>query len=180
MTKLNIGCGAYPFAGWTNVEQDATLPAEIHARVPPIPCDDASCDDIYAGHFLEHLSHDEGHAFLLECYRCLTPGGRLGIVVPDTRAVLGTWLGQVPVQVEFPTGVSRDVSDLDEVCRLFLYSTVQDSPHLWSYDRTTLARALTRAGFEVVAQIDRMHDPRIPVGAWYQCGLDARKPGVAA
>jgi hypothetical protein len=68
------------------------------------------------------------------------------------------------------------VNDLDAVCGMFLYSPLQTSPHKWSYDLGTLARILEGAGFTIAGEIDRYRDPRIPVGAWYQCGLEAVKP----
>src|SRR6185295_7273791 len=130
--------------------------------------------------FLEHLEPIEARAFLAECRRCLVPGGRLGLVVPDTREILTRWLRGDRECVEYPGGVWHAVADLDAVCALFLYSTVQGSPHRWSYDLGTLARLLTSAGFVITGEIDRYRDPRIPVGAWYQCGLDCAKPHFEA
>lgn len=171
--RWNIGCGAHPLLYWTNVDSDATVLADVHVCVPPLPLADASLDEIYAGHFLEHLTPEEAEHFLAECRRVLVPGGRLGIVVPDTREIMSRYLAGTADVVEYPQGTFHEVADLDSVCRLFVYSTVQETPHRWSYDAETLRRALERAGFHVHAAIDRWHDPRIPVGAWYQCGWDA-------
>src|SRR5579859_3678044 len=157
MVRLNIGSGAWPLETWVNVEQDSNLPAELHAIVPPIPYADETVDEIYAGHFLEHLKHPIAAEFLRECYRVLRPGGRVGIVVPDTRTIMAEYLKQSRIAVEWPYGQLRAVADLDEVCGLFLYSTLQDSPHRWSYDENTLSRALELAGFEVKSRIDRMN-----------------------
>ena len=165
-THLNLGCGNDRKPGWVNVDLDA--------RHEPDVCDDSlayvasldegSVDEIYAGHFLEHLTYDEGERFLEGCLRVLKPGGTIGIVVPDTRAIVSRYL--------------RDGLDLDEICAAFLYSTVQDSHHQWSYDLHTLGRALTRSGFELGAEIDRFDDPRLAAGAWWQCGIDGIKPST--
>jgi hypothetical protein len=69
------------------------------------------------------------------------------------------------------------VSDLDEVCAMFLYSPVQESPHRWSYDRETLARAMAPAGFRGFKEIDRYRDPRLGSPQWFQVGIQAVKPG---
>ena len=172
--RLNVGCGQYPILYFTNLDEDPRAIADFHQRVPPIPFEDGSLDEIYCGHFLEHLA--DPRLFLLECYRCLAPGGKLGIVVPDTREIMTRWLAGSLDCVEYPEGTWSPVADLDAVCGLFLYSTVQDSRHLWSYDQGTLARAMTRAGFVNLQEIDRYRDPRIPVGAWYQVGVDGFKP----
>ncbi len=180
--RLNVGCGEYPLPvneGWVNLDADPAAPAQVRALVPPLPFADESLTEVYAGHFLEHLAPDDAACFLAECRRVLVPGGKLGIVVPDTRAIVKHYLAN-DLSVEYPAGTHRRVGDLDEVCGLFLYSTVQDSPHRWSYDLATLRRALERAGFRVVKQIDRYRDPRIPVRVWYGCGWDAVKPGGQA
>lgn len=152
------------------------MPAELHCAVPPIPYEDESLNEIWSGHMLEHLEPEKATEFLAECYRCLVPGGKLGILVPDTREIMRRYLEQTDDQVQYPLGTWRRVADLDEVCALFLYSTVQDSRHAWSYDADTLRRAMERAGFGEFMEIDRHQDYRIPVGAFYQVGFDAYKP----
>jgi len=174
--RLNVGCGEWPLLYYTNLDADPKANADLYVKVPPLPFDDGGLDDIYAGHFLEHLTPEDADEFLRECFRCLVPGGRLGIVVPDTRIVMERWLGGDPGSIEYPAGTFRPRADLDTICELFLYSTVQESPHRWSYDSTTLARRITRAGFTLTQEIHRYTDIRIPVGAWYQCGWDAVKP----
>lgn len=176
--RLNVGCGEWPLYYFTNLDANPRLRADIHASVPPLPFEDGALDDIYAGHFLEHLSPADAKLFVLECLRCLAPGGRLGILVPDTREIMTRWLAGAIDQVEFPADTWHAVADLDAVCGLFLYSDVQESGHKWSYDLFTLARLLQSCGFEVTGEIDRYRDPRVTNGAWYGCGLDARKPVV--
>ena len=173
--RLNVGSGQAPLAYWTNLDESEDALADIRIHVPPLPQETGSLDEIYAGHFLEHLTPEEADAFIDECHRCLGPKGTLGIVVPDTREIMKRHLRGDLDEVEWPRGVWHRVRDLDALCRLFIYSTVQPSPHKWSYDLLTLKRLLQRHGFEVVRPIDRFSDPRIPVGAWYQCGWDAVK-----
>lgn len=174
--RLNIGAGEWPLIGYTNIDSEQYDGVDQVARVPPLPYPDASVDEIAAIHFLEHLDHPTGGEFLRECFRVLRPGGVIAVVVPDTFIIAKEYANQTRIGVEFPPGTIRAVADLDEVCGLFFYSTIQDSPHLWSYDARTLGRALRLAGFEVVRELDRFHDPRISYGTWYQVGLEARKP----
>ena len=162
--------------GWTNLDADPRIPAQIHALVPPIPLEDGSLDEVYLGHCLEHLLPEDGLELLRECRRCLIPGGKIAVLVPDTHEIMRRYLAGDETCVEYPRGVFHPVADLDAVCRLFLYSTVQPSHHLWSYDRETLARAMTAAGFRELQEIDRFLDPRIACGAWYQIGLEGVRP----
>ncbi len=174
--RCNCGCGDYPLSYFVNIDEDPAKPAELHCHVPPLPFDDASMDLVWSCHFLEHLEWGEAELFLQDAFRVLAPGGRCGIVVPDTREVMRRWLEGTIDAVEYPQGVWHQVADLDAVCALFLYSTVQASPHRWAYDLDTLARALTRAGFVELHEIDRYRDPRLGSGQWFQCGLEGSKP----
>jgi predicted SAM-dependent methyltransferase len=176
--RLNIGCGDWPLPGWTNLDARAKCKPDVLAKVPPLPFADESVEEIYAGHFVEHLTPKDADKFLAECYRVLVPGGRLGVVVPDTKMIARAYV-EGHGSVEYPEGTVRPMADLDEICDLFLYSTAQESPHRWSYDADTLRRLLLRAGFYPTTEIDRYADPRIPVKNWYSCGWDAVKPGGA-
>jgi hypothetical protein len=174
--KLNVGAGQFPLKGFVNIDPDPSTPADVHLDVPPFPYADASAEEVYLGHVFEHFLPFRAKELLAECLRVLIPGGRLGVVVPDTRAIMRRWLDGPATVVEMPRGSFWDMSDLDQVCGVFLYSVIQPSHHLWSYDLDTLGRALTRAGFVNLQPIDRFRDPRIQVGAWWGCGWDAFKP----
>lgn len=176
MLRLNIGCGEYRMPGWINVDSDQRSAADLVLTVPPLPWPAGSIAEIYAGHYLEHLDRDEGARFLSECFLALEPGGKLGILVPDMAEVFRRYIVNEPAPMEWPAGTRRDLRDLDELCTAILFSTEQPSHHRWAYDLATLKRALERAGFLVLGEIDRFHDPRVAVGAWYQCGWNAVKP----
>jgi len=180
--KLCLGSGAYQLpqsAGWSNWDEDPETPADRHVHVPPIDLADGSVDEIFMGHLLEHFEPDEGDELLRECYRVLRPGGRLAVVVPDTRAVLEQYfLGQAErprLRVEVPAGRVWDLGDLDAVCAVFLYSTIQPSRHRWSYDDRSLRYALHKAGFHVTWPMAH-GDARIGVPAWWNLALETKKP----
>lgn len=179
--RLNLGSGQYNLPGFTNVDEALSTPADAHVHVPPLRlAKDDSVEEIYCGHLLEHLPPTEADELLRECFRALRPGGRLGVVVPDTRWVLEHHLLQDGTRVEVPQGVWWDLDDLDAVNAVFLYSTIQDSPHRWSYNATTLRRALERAGFQVTGEIDRWRDERASSHNPWSLGYDAIKPEAAA
>lgn len=175
--KLNCGCGQYLLTGWCNVDEDPATPADAHYRIPPLPMPDGTVEEIYAGHFLEHLERQEADLFLAECFRVLEPGGRLGIVVPDTRLIMKRWLAGEPDAVEVPRGEWHDMKDLDEVCKVFLYGRPEADPrHRWSWEVRTLARAMHEAGFLNLQEIDRYRFPLLAAPAWFQCGIQGIKP----
>ena len=176
--RLNVGCGGFPLRGWINIDADPQSAAQdqYRMRVPPLPFADRSVAEVYAGHFFEHLNRRDAGDFLDECYRVLVPGGRLGLMVPDMREVMRRYVLAEPAPAEYPQGTYRDLRDLDELCDFLIFSTAQPSRHQWAYDGYTLSRALQRAGFQVIGEFDRFHDPRVAVGAWYQIGIDAVRP----
>ena len=164
--RINIGCGEHPLAGFWNLDECQGAVVDVVARVPPIPAPNNSVDEVYAGHFLEHLTQPEADEFISECYRCLKPHGVLGITVPDFHEIAKRYLdASVPARVEFPRGEWHDMHDLDEICHLFLFSTVQPSNHKWAYDHRSLERLLHRHGFGRFTEINRWMDPRVSVGA---------------
>lgn len=175
--RLNVGSGRYPLRYFTNLDMDESMPAQVHATVPPLPFEDNHFDAIWACHFLEHLEHDKAQEFMAECYRVLTPSGTLGLVVPDTRLIMRRYLDEAPDCVEYPNADDwRPVHDLNVVCDLFIYSTAQDSPHRWMYDEYTLAEMFVRAGFVGLCDVDRYRDPRLGSAQWFQFGIEAHKP----
>ena len=180
MIRLNLGSGQFNLpaeAGWVNIDGDPAMPADLHLWVPPLPYAPSSIAEIYMGHFLEHLSPTDAALLLQDCRRVLVPGGRLGVVVPDTRVILAHYLERRHTVVEIPQGQHWDLDDLDSVCAVFVYSTMQETGHRWSYDADTLRRALERAGFQVEGPIDPWQDARHSCGAWWNLGWNATKPG---
>lgn len=176
--RLNVGAGDGPLEGYINLDMAETPEVDVMARAPSLPFLDGSFEEIYAGHFLEHLTMEEAVEFIADCHRCLAPFGWLAIVVPDTRLIMKRWLEGAPDCVPNPLdpdGAWYNISDLDAVCGLFLYSTVQESRHRWSYDKNSLARRMAMAGFGQLREIDRHRDERLAAPAWYQVGIEGMR-----
>ena len=176
--RLNIGCGDYPMRFWTNLDQEPGHDQQITAEALEYlaTCEKGQYDEIYGGHVLEHLPRHLAVELIQECYRVLTPGGKLGLVVPDMLEVFKRYSSKTIDAVQYPPGVFWPVADLDSVCAMFVYSTVQSSPHLWMWDISSLGRQMALAGFVALREIDRLRDPRLGSPAWYQCGVDGLKP----
>ena len=88
--KLHIGCGLQAREGWTNVDIESNPGVDLILDVRHgLPFRDAT--HIYAEHFLEHLSYDDGIAFLKECRRVLRPDGVLRLSTPNLEWV---WMTQ--------------------------------------------------------------------------------------
>lgn len=175
--RLNVGSGDDPLDYYTNLDCNPEKQPDVVAHVPPLPFADESLQEIWGCHFLEHLERKEVLEFLQECRRCLKPRGRLGLVVPDTRAIMARYIaGDKTMMPMGPDGGWWALDDLDVLCHLFLYASIREADgHKWSYDQTSLAKAMTETGFENLRQIDRFRDPRLSTPVWFQCGVDGFK-----
>jgi predicted SAM-dependent methyltransferase len=87
--RLNLGCAKNwkrTDPDWVNIDADPAAEPDVLADAAALPYDDATVDEIYAGHLLEHLPESLSLAPLREWHRVLRPGGTLTVVVPDLLA----------------------------------------------------------------------------------------------
>jgi predicted SAM-dependent methyltransferase len=96
--KWNFGCFTTQFYhGWINADViDCTQFASPHGYQfrhcdvrKGIPADTGSVDMIYSSHFLDHLTYQEGMAFLKEARRVIKPDGVMRIVLADAGMIAG-------------------------------------------------------------------------------------------
>jgi len=96
MRYLNLGCGRRYHQQWSNVDFHATGPGVIaHDLTRRLPFSDNSYDVVYHSHVLEHFSKRGAPEFLKECYRVLSPGGIMRVVVPDLEQIARVYLSIV-------------------------------------------------------------------------------------
>lgn len=82
--KLNLGCGIDYKKGFTNVDINKDVKADVYHDLNklPYPFEDSSVDYIYADDVLVHLTLSPIE-FLLECKRILKPNGMLHLIYPN-------------------------------------------------------------------------------------------------
>ncbi|MDQ6893190.1 MAG: hypothetical protein M3167_11005 [Acidobacteriota bacterium] len=137
--RLHVGCGQEALAGWVNID-NKQLPGvdRVLDVTRGLPFENASA--IYAEHFLEHLSLDDGLAFLAECRRALSDAGILRLSTPNldwvylTHYRVGSWADD-----------GQSLHDCLQLNRAF-----HGWGHQFLYNRVMLAGALRAAGFEQV------------------------------
>jgi predicted SAM-dependent methyltransferase len=135
-TRLHIGCGQEAIEGWINIDNQG-LPGvdrvlDVREGLPF-----AGVAAIYAEHFLEHLSLEDGLTFLRECRRALAVDGILRLSTPNLDWVYAT---------HYRTG--SDAADDARVHDCFqLNRAFHGWGHQFLYNRPTLAAALSASGF---------------------------------
>jgi predicted O-linked N-acetylglucosamine transferase (SPINDLY family)/predicted SAM-dependent methyltransferase len=144
--KIHLGCGTNYIKGWLNVDLDSPLADEYADFRNPLPYADASADYIFNEHFLEHITREEGLAFLKECRRVLKIGGIFRVSTPDLR-----WLA-----AQYSSGKLDEWGDVGWVpetsCRL-LNEGMRRWGHQFVYDLPELSAILREAGFSDVYQV---------------------------
>ena len=100
--RLNVGCGQYPVPGWVNIDlppaiEHYRLPSDVVAgSVLDLPFPDDSFLQVYCGHVLEHVSHEDHPRACAELQRVMVDGAELCVVGPDIdRAVARNAWGAV-------------------------------------------------------------------------------------
>jgi predicted SAM-dependent methyltransferase len=133
--RLHIGCGQQSIPGWINIDNQG-LPGvdQVLDVRKGLPFRDVT--SIYAEHFLEHLSLDEGLALLRECRRVLAPGGTLRLSTPNLDWVILTHYH----------GRSLPEEDARLDC-MRLNRAFHGWGHQFLYNQSMLASALRTAGF---------------------------------
>jgi len=85
LDRLHVGCGAVILDGWIN--SDLVLSPGLDLVLDgrsPLPFRNGSARFVFAEHFIEHLTREEGLAFLSECRRVLDPDvGVLRVSTPN-------------------------------------------------------------------------------------------------
>lgn len=156
--RLNLGCGAYPLAGFVNVDFRALPGVAVIADARALPFVDGAAREVYAGHILEHFPEEAGAALLAEWWRVVAPGGALTVVIPDCEKTR-RWLRQGRVTEAW----YRHVLHGDP--------TTKGMRHHARYDAASLARALDRLpdrGARVPVDLDT--DARLTSAVGWQSG----------
>lgn len=90
--KIHLACGGVRLDGWLNVDLDspvADLQIDLREK---LPFASESAAYLFSEHFIEHLTRQEGLAFLAESHRVLAPDGVLRISTPDLKFLAASYL----------------------------------------------------------------------------------------
>jgi predicted SAM-dependent methyltransferase len=155
--RVNLGCGLAYLEGWLNVDGSPDVRADVYAEAFDFVREHgAECDEIYMGHFLEHMMPGAARDLLALMAVRLRPGAVVSAVCPDVRGIVDAYRdGEIDNRI------------LNEA---YLYSYVQPSHHLWLYDEPALVGLFRSAGLSDVEAIDPLTWPPV----WWKDGPDSR------
>jgi SAM-dependent methyltransferase len=168
---VNLGCGTQTPAGWVNVDYSvgarfAKLPLfsfvnrklklfnidwnpdiVLHDLTKPFPWPDESVDVVYSSHTLEHMTREQGRAFLGECHRVLKRGGVLRIVVPDLAVLVSSYTSGAMTSDTFVENLGVLYEPSRNALKNRLAPFIQ-YPHRCMYDARTLKNIFEELGFD--------------------------------
>jgi len=168
--RLNIGSCDLPLPqseGWVNIDNSLSPHIKADLILDARELEDYfgqnAAYEIYAGHFVEHLTTPEAEDWIAMCYRVLKPGGIFGFVTPDFRYISERYLAGDP---------KFNITELEET---YLYSWKQESRHASIWDLERQKSILMKNKFTDVQEIDRMKDDRLAYPAEWQVGCQGIK-----
>ena len=96
--RLHLGCGKKVIPGWINID---AAPQFFNVHLDDVSTlntvDDATAEEIYACHVLEHFGRNEVGSVLETWFRKLKPGGVIRVSVPNIEAVFEKYQQGVPL-----------------------------------------------------------------------------------
>lgn len=155
--KVHYASGTHPFPGWVNVDYE--MGGEIQADLLswPWPDEIRGVHDAYVGHFLEHLTRQEGVEFLRRALERSAPGARLTVVGPDVVKAL-RWYNNGAMTLRLLNAVRKhgDPRGND-----------RGACHLWDCTGFEVVEMLKEAGWSRVVELPiyRMEEllPGVPI-----------------
>lgn len=157
---LDVGCGRNVHEEFINVDYLWHPGVDVCWDIGrSIPFPSASMKGIFTEHCLEHFSIPVAFAVLKECWRVLTPGGLLRIIVPDAELYLELYHRQRrgDENALFPFQESESFnnmfSPIMSVNRVFYQDRDSPSGHRFMYDFQLLKLLLDRLGFESARKV---------------------------
>lgn len=137
--RVHVGSGPNLLPGWINVDLHPVPGLDFALDVRKgLPFENVAL--LFAEHFLEHLTIDEGLAFLRDCRRILKPDGILRLSTPNLDWVILTHYH----------GTSVSTQEEAIVDSLRLNRAFHGWGHQFLYNRAMLETVLRAAGFATI------------------------------
>jgi SAM-dependent methyltransferase len=147
LTRLNVGCGLNPAAGWLNLDWRAQEGVDLCCDLRgPVPLADRCIDYAVAIHVLQDLAWADIPLALAELRRVLRPGGVLRLGLPDLDRAIEAYRRGDAAYFYVPDADARSLG-AKLVTQIVWYGSVR-TPFTFDFAH----ELLTNAGFSRIAR----------------------------
>jgi predicted SAM-dependent methyltransferase len=167
--RIHVGAGGVKLPGWLNT--DVRGNADYYLDVThPWPITGGTVRYVFSDNMIEHLTLDQGRAFLKEAHAALVPGGWIRIVTPDPGGVARAYLiddAAAEAMTERHRRAGYRIEHRVDLLRSIYHENGHETGYL--YDEAALRAELAAAGFRTIrrAPLGGSEDPVLS-------GLDLR------
>lgn len=141
--KVHYASGTHPFPGWVNVDYEPGGEIQTDLLSWPWPEEISAVHDAYVGHFLEHLTRQEGVEFLVRARTRSIPGARMTVVGPDVVKA-HQWVNRGAMTQRFLASVGKHGT---------LEGNGRGAVHLWDCTGFEVVEMLKDAGWSRVVEL---------------------------
>jgi predicted SAM-dependent methyltransferase len=167
--RIQVGAGGTNLPGWLNTDIDGSADYYLDAT-QPWPVRAGSVAYVFSDNMIEHLTLDQGRAFLQAAHDALAPGGWIRIVTPDPEGVSRAYLLDDPAadaMIERHRRAGYRIEHRVDLLRSIYHENSHTEGYL--YDEAALRAELAAVGFRTIRRASLGHS-EVPVLS----GLDAR------
>ncbi len=155
--KLHLGCGThYKEDYWVNIDNNSDnniLKLDINCDfVDGIPFNNNSVDFIYHEHLIEHLTYEDGLAFMKECLRVLKPRAVMRIACPNLDDLIKSYLEDTWRELQWVKQYKFEW--IPSRCYM-INMCMNERPwgHKYVYNKEDLFARLKEAGFDKIEEV---------------------------
>lgn len=155
--KLHLGAGGSGLPGWFNTDLfPERWPVMRLDAKRSFPLPDSRFRFVFSEHMIEHLPLAGARNMIAECFRILTPGGRIRIATPDLARIVRlhaeSAVSEQKRYLSWSIRHNRLPVDLPETA-VVINSLFHDHGHRFLFDEESLAALLHAAGFVEVQRL---------------------------
>jgi predicted SAM-dependent methyltransferase len=163
--KLQIGCGYHILPGWLNTDFEKHPDAVFLDATKRFPFPDETFEYVFSEHMIEHITFEQGHFMLVECYRVMKPGGVVRIATPNLAKFAELYSHEITPACQRYIDWALEFNNFPRrpAARCFVVNNCLNGfGHRFVYDVETLKAALEDAGFREVSVFvprESAHEP---------------------
>lgn len=161
--KLNLGSNKFVLKDFINIDKIGYLGVDRILEIKDrLDYSDETIEEIYMGHFIEHLEVEDVINLLKDCYRMLKEDGKITIIIPDFEKIFQQFDFKTANQLVMARNVPKEINPSGE-----------EDPHKSLWTDYYLINILKEIGFKDIITLE--NSPHLTSRVEWQSIITARK-----